>query len=260
MGKRISFLLLVAFVALSASVRAQEAKEEKKQAAPAEAKGSVTRIFSVKHRDVVSLSELISAFGARIRPSPALGVIAVTGPPEIVEAVGDSIQRLDVAPSPPKNVELTFYIVIALPQASQPTSVPRELEAVTKQLKSVFSYQAFRVLDTMILRCRDGQGAEASGAGPPPTGPAESGQWTTFQVRFRMVSVSSDSAGKVVRLNGLRLGARIPIPTSGGWTWVDTGFNTDIDVREGQKVVVGKANIDSSNNAMIVVVTAKVAD
>jgi hypothetical protein len=42
--------------------------------------------------------------------------------------------------------------------------------------------------------------------------------------------------------------------------YIDTGFNTGIDVREGQKVVVGKANIDGSNNAMTLVVTARVAE
>jgi hypothetical protein len=36
-----------------------------------------------------------------------------------------------------------------------------------------------------------------------------------------------------------------------------TGFGTDIDVREGQEVAVGKANIGGAN-AMILVVTVKV--
>lgn len=261
MGKRISLLLLVAFVVASLLVRAQEAKEEEKQGAPAETKGVVTKIFPIKHRDVDTLARLISAFRAEIKSSRELRVIAVTGRPEIVEAVAESIQRLDVAPPPPKNVELTFYIVIAMPKADQPTSIPPELEAVTKQLKGVFSYQAFRVLDTMILRCRDGQGAQASGAGPPPAGSSASGQITTIQVRVRTVSVTPGSAGPVIRLNGLKLGARVPLSIpGGGWQFFDTGFNTDIDVREGQKVVVGKANIDSSNDAMIAVVTAKVAD
>ena len=38
------------------------------------------------------------------------------------------------------------------------------------------------------------------------------------------------------------------------------GITTDIDVREGQKVVVGKANIDNSDNALILILTAKVVD
>jgi hypothetical protein len=37
-------------------------------------------------------------------------------------------------------------------------------------------------------------------------------------------------------------------------------LNTNIDMKEGQKVVVGKANIDGSENALIVILTAKVVD
>jgi hypothetical protein len=35
---------------------------------------------------------------------------------------------------------------------------------------------------------------------------------------------------------------------------------TNIDIREGQKVVVGKANIDGSNAALILVVTVKIVE
>jgi len=42
--------------------------------------------------------------------------------------------------------------------------------------------------------------------------------------------------------------------------YIDTGIATDVDIREGQKVVVGKANMDGSDRASIVVLTAKVVD
>ena len=37
-------------------------------------------------------------------------------------------------------------------------------------------------------------------------------------------------------------------------------INTSIDVREGQKVVVGKANIDNADSALILILTAKVVE
>lgn len=39
-----------------------------------------------------------------------------------------------------------------------------------------------------------------------------------------------------------------------------TGINTSIDIREGQKIVVGKTGTGSSGDALILVVTAKVTD
>ncbi len=41
---------------------------------------------------------------------------------------------------------------------------------------------------------------------------------------------------------------------------LDAGFGTDVDVREGQKVVVGKAAIGGTNSALILVITAKVLE
>ncbi len=54
---------------------------------------------------------------------------------------------------------------------------------------------------------------------------------------------------------------RVPITTGPGqFQYQEVGINTDLDVREGQKVVVGKTNMDSSDRALIVVVTAKVVE
>ncbi|HVN83075.1 MAG TPA: hypothetical protein VMW38_29095 [Terriglobia bacterium] len=53
----------------------------------------------------------------------------------------------------------------------------------------------------------------------------------------------------------------MPVRTSpDNCTYIDTGINTDLDVREGQKVVVGKATVDNSNNALFLVLTARVVD
>ena len=38
------------------------------------------------------------------------------------------------------------------------------------------------------------------------------------------------------------------------------GFNADIDVREGQKIVVGKSNFDGADGTFFLIVTAKVVD
>jgi hypothetical protein len=40
----------------------------------------------------------------------------------------------------------------------------------------------------------------------------------------------------------------------------DVKIETDVDMTENQKVVVGKANIDGSANALIVILTAKVVE
>jgi len=39
-----------------------------------------------------------------------------------------------------------------------------------------------------------------------------------------------------------------------------TGLTTDIDIRDGQKVVVGKSDVNNGESPLILVVTAKVVE
>jgi len=226
-------------------------------------KGQVTKIFEVKNRNPEVIAGLLGAFGARLDVSSALKAIAVTASPAVVEAVGEAINRFDMpeAPPPPllpkKNIELTVYLMSGLAQAERDT-VPKELEGVTKQLHTLFAYQGYRLMETMILRSRENRSADASGIGPAPTG--SSGQ-PVYRVRYEATWVSKDSKGTVVRVDKLALSARVPVSAGGSnsFQYMEIGLNTDIDVAEGQKVVVGKTGM-GGGDALIMVVTAKVVD
>jgi hypothetical protein len=175
------------------------------------------------------------------------------------------INRFDVPPPAVQNVDVTIYLMSAL---GQPTSgaVPAELESVVKQLKSTFSYKGYQLIDTEVIRVRAGQGGEVSGV--VMNGPSVDSNRTISQVKFRSASVSTDEKGRAIRIDSLKVGLKIPILTSGPglapgqkqYQYLDTGMSTDVDVREGQKVVVGKANMDGSDRASIVVLMAKVVE
>jgi type II secretory pathway component GspD/PulD (secretin) len=217
-------------------------------AAQETAPAMTTRIFEVKYQDVNRLANLLGPFGAKLQPSSELKAIAVSGPPDVVTAVGEALMRFDI---PLKNVELTAYLLVGTSQASQQDNAPKELEGVTKQLKSLFAFQGFHVLDTLVLRGREGQQLAASGtaASQPPASP------TTYDIGVGSVSVASSGKENVVKVDRLRFSARyVPAPGS----QYNIGFNTDLDVREGQKVVVGKTGMGP--DALILVVTAKVVD
>ncbi len=228
--------------------------------AMAQEKEQVTKIIEVRNLDVRELPPLLLPFGAAIQFSLPLRRLVVSGRPETVAAVEEAVRRMDVPAPAPKNVEITAYILMASPQPGG--NVPPELEGVTKQLKNLFSYQGFRLLDTMVLRVRDGESGEASAVGTPPADfPTNLYAKTVYQARFTGVGVSGDDKIRLLRIRELKFGARIPYSTGGsGYQFNEVGFNTGIDVREGQKVVVGKANVDGSNNAMTLVVTARVVE
>jgi len=84
---------------------------------------------------------------------------------------------------------------------------------------------------------------------------------------YQAASLSSDEKGRTIRLDDLRFTARIVVKKKQeepsaviGYESIEAGFGTNVDVREGQKVVVGKAAVGGTNTALILVITAKILE
>lgn len=249
-------LLLTLSIGLNAQSDAKQGKTDSPQP------DWIVKVFQVKYADVNQLARVFTAFGVPVQPSVPNKAIAVRGPKEIVNAIEESIKRLDVPPPPVKNLEFTVYL---LESSAQPNGkLPQALQPVIKQLKASFpNYQGYQLLETLVTRNREGGGSEVSGTLPPVIKdvPAES----TYQFRIHDATVSPDDKSGTIRINGLRLALRIPVRTGGGgpgttWAYRDVGITTDIDVREGQQVVVGKANMVNSDDALFLVLTVKIAE
>jgi hypothetical protein len=231
----------------------------------------LSHVYQLKYADPKGLVKLLSPYAPQIGGSvlfdEQLKALAITTRKDAFPEIEQIIKRFDVPPPPVLNIDLTIYLMSAQGTPS-PGAVPPELEPVVKQLKNTFSYKSYQLIDTQVMRVRAGQGADVSGVvnGAPSVGPNK----TISQLRFRSASVSTDEKGRAIRIDGLKVGFRTPVAVASSgpgqgqgqtqFQYIDTGINTDVDVREGQKVVVGKANMDGSDRASIVVLTAKVVE
>lgn len=249
--------IMLALAMLSLPSAAQEKKEETPQTP---ARHRVTRIIEVRYVDVERVANLVRPFGVNTSVDRDMKVITVTGmEPEVAE-VEEAVKRLDVPPPTPKNIDLTAYLLVASQQADGSANVPVELRDVITQLKSVMSYKSFSLLNTVQTRTRDGKGAHVEGM---TAGGSVEGRQASFVFRFGAAEISGGDKISVIRINGLSLNLKLPAPSPPGVPAItnamtDAVISTDIDVREGQKVVVGKTTFDSPENALILVLTAKV--
>lgn len=83
------------------------------------------------------------------------------------------------------------------------------------------------------------------------------GNWPNqYQLRFDEVIVQGADKARSIKLSRLKFGTKIAV----GSQFFDTGLTTDVDFREGQKIVIGKSSLDSSGTPFFVVVTGKVVD
>ena len=202
------------------------------------------KIFTLKYADARHVADVLSVFGYGIRSDRELHVVAVSAPAQAMAAVEDAIKRLDVPAAEPKDVELIVHLVVASEQASAGAGVPSDLEPVVDELKKIFSYKSFHLLDSIVLRTQPGNKASADGV----IGDSR----TPYRFEVQPSNVTEGPQGRLIRLDNLFLNLHMPGDRN-------AGIHTEITVREGQRAVVGKSNM-GIDQSLILVVTAKVVE
>ena len=232
-------------------------------AAAAAGQDTVRKFISLKYVSAGSVAELLSVFRQRVVPRESLGMIDISGTPEMIKAMEEMIAKVDVPKATPKNVELTAHLLVGSEQGPS-AALPAAIQPVIKQIQSLFTYKSFRLLDTMIVRVREAEGqnrhnAFATGSiDAPGEGPDGNSQF-----RVGWVEILPGGEGRMIRINDLSLNVSIPAgyDSKNNARYVTTRIDTSVDVKEGQKVVVGKANVSGApDQALILVMTARVLE
>ena len=209
-----------------------------------------TKLVHLKYVDPQSISTLVSQFGVTVMSNSQMKVMTIEGFPDKLMAAEAAIQQLDVEP---RNIELVVHFVIGSDQAAPNTpQVPADIRDVIAQLKGAFTYKEYRLLDALTIRTRSGTSAETSGI-------LDSGQNAPRLSLFSIRNTTVSEDGKTIRIDRMHAGVRIPVAIQDAKTsYTNTGIDQDIDVKEGQKVVVGRSSLDGPSRALFVVLTAKV--
>ena len=242
--------VLLVLTMLAAPLAAQE------QNAGAPAKPApvplIQKVFILKYADLDSMRDLLSVFGAGSHTVADMHALAVSASPATMLAIEEAIGRLDVPSAAPKNLDLTIDLVVGTdaehPVAEHPvfTSVPKDLDSVILQLKGAFPFKGYRLLDILTLRTRAGKRASTqSSGGDVDMNPGAAAVNSSFEVR----SASVGADGTTAHLDGVRCDVIFGKQ--------HLTLQTDLDIKEGQKVVVGRMGL-TSQQALFVVLTVKV--
>ncbi len=155
------------------------------------AQDKIQKVVTIKNGNLKgiwsTLKELAPTNGMAISASDNDHLI-LSGPKDSVAGFEEIIKQLDVAPAVQNNVEIDAYMVIASAHAENRAAMPAELDPVVAQLKALFSYKTFRLLDNFVLRARSGERGENSGSVQPNT-PAPEGAQISYRFDFNKVRV-----------------------------------------------------------------------
>jgi len=247
------FLLAVLIVSAATIAAAQEnpgnkapAPSPAASAAPSpEARGvrpgDVQKVFIVNHVAINDLVRVLHVFPAELSGMERDNrrVLSVSAAPAVVAAIEETIKRLDVPPPPIKSVEIAAY-VLECSTSGEVGTLPQDLQSVLVQLKKTFNYSGCGLARTLLARGSDGSRFAA-----------EFNERTAGKYELTGRVEVDSSEPPTVRLRGTDL-----------LTWSDSTrsrLSGDIEVRGGQKVVLGRLGVTESGKDQIVVLTAKVA-
>src|SRR5438477_2759541 len=178
--------------------------------APSFAADSLTvKMFPLKYADSEQIRKLFSNYSYPMSANRDFNVLTVIAPASFITQVEAAVKQFDVAPVPPKNIELTVYLLTGA-DAPGPAPLPKELQEMEKQLIAASTYKAYHLADTQVIRTRPGQAADSSGVLP------------LSQVRFRAGWINSDEKGRILSFDGLRVQLKT------------LALSEDIDLRENQ--------------------------
>lgn len=169
------------------------------------------------------------------------------------------------------NLETQLYLIVGTNQEVDEARLPATLDPVVKQLRASLPFKNYRLAATLINRVKNEGRLELSFIGGPLAAQSAAATSTTpsfSQFKVRQVKLSRNSENlPIVQMLGFSFGARIPIQTPGAIAangavapiinYENTGVSTDISMRESEAVIVGTLNIGPSNDAIILVVSAK---
>ena len=210
-------------------IQAQERKDRE-----FERRAWEVKMVAVKNEISDRNLQALCIFRIEVVSQPALRLVQIRAPKELMSAIEDALKRLDVPPPPPlvrKMVELTGYVLIVADTAEPGLMpLPSSLESVGNQLKSLLPNGNLYLADTIVARGSDRVSVRGS---------------TTLDTSLTV----RDGAPPVIALTNFSVQA------SGAQ------FTTTVDIPIGVQVVVGKATTTGDRKrAVVLVMTAKLIE
>ncbi len=226
------------------------------------------KVFDVRYADVNALTGMLNDMRRgsspdRAIPQPDLHAIAVEAyTPAFLQSAEELIRRYDVpAMSVGQNhdFEIVAYILVAGRTPVIGEALPADLENVAKHLKETFGYTDVKLVDSALEHAREGRDAlvkgNVNGVSDGATQPS------SYEMTHRLIRYEPGGQKGSIALYGfqfkLRLAYMASSQTASVMQWQDVVFQTDLNIPEGQSVVVGKSKVGTEDKSLVLVVKAR---
>lgn len=217
--------------------RQEEAKNLRKE---------IVKLKYVRAQDIQSfLYTYISRDGRIMVNNNMPSVLTISDTPENVERILAAIRELDVKPP-----DVVFTVQLVLGSEADPTTDPElKNDPIIKELGKLLRYKGYSLLDATLVRTVSRENAEV-----------KFGPKAEFELALRP-DVAGDAVVPVietqVRLRKVeRLGSYQDKPVTNVATLVESTLN----IKSGDRAVVGVSKLDGGDKGLILIISAKIVD
>lgn len=214
------------------------------------------KMFDVKHRDADKLADALRPLlsntpRSSVSFNKTFRTITVRDLPENIAVIETALKRLDTPESAPTTIEFQLHLIAASQTSGEKVALPANLEAAINQLKMTLRYTNYRYMTTLINRVNENGVMKSSGKLDHPF-PANQPEKAWYAYEIINPRITSDTSNREV--------FSIPVFEFG---MTDDNhrrighLNTQLSLRDSETTVIGTANAGGSDQAIIVIVSAK---
>jgi hypothetical protein len=250
MRKGILSLVALAFVlAMIAPVFAEDAAQETKAATKPVLKNELVRL---KYANAMRIQALLYPYLSRdghISMMPNENVIVVSDVPENVEKALQVIKQLDAKPA-----DLQFSIQLILgSEAEEKGAESLPNDPIIRELRNLLKYKTYSLLDTSLIRAMDNSDSEV-----------RMGEKADFEFWIKPKVIKDEKSSLIqmeVRLRQIRIAGTPPNATSSKVEYITTDLiGTTLNIKPGDKTVVGVSKLDGSGKGLILIISGKIVE
>ncbi len=220
-------------------------------------RGFKGKIIEVKHRDPEAIAKVVRTLGsgfqgAVVSPSKEFKVIVVRDFPENIAAIEEAVTRFDVPEAPRTEIEFEMHALVASKAESGSSQYPAEIDDLIKKVQSRFNYKSYRHLAHIVQMVKEGRYVKGAGTvevWAPAARDAISAPYEFSVDSISIIDGSSDPAE--IELEDFRF----ELGQSKG-ALGETKIRTSIGMREGDKIIIGAANL--RDKAVILVLSVRI--
>ncbi len=211
-----------------------------------EAKSQRTVIKATAYIDVGEAEAVLDLLDVNYALKPDQNLIVLRGE---AYAVDTALKVIDALDEPRPSIDLHVSVLSASRQGE--TDVPEEFKSVVGQLRNIFGYSGFTLLDNITLRVLEGGAARADGA----IRLGDDTERTGYHFGFRKITVvpedDSQDDSLNIRIRGLKFDVNGQVAGT-----LRASLMTDVQIREGQKAVIGSSTPQGAGETLILIVEA----